>query len=151
MTSTQKATRATQASQRTSTGARAFTSTLTIAIATLAALLIWAICVPLLGIELDVPQAGMTVGPIAIAVSALGGGIAAWGLQATMGRTRRGLKAWTVVALVVLALSLAGPALSGAIGAALSILEILHIVVGTILIVGLRRAGRAAPARRSNA
>ena len=52
---------------------------------------------------------------------------------------RHALTAWTVVAVVVLMLSLSGP-LTAATNAAVAIaLVLMHLVVGAVLIMGLRR------------
>lgn len=132
-------------------GRRSLTSILTIVSAVLAGEIIWTIAVPVAGTTLEVPQAGMTVGPVAIAVSATVAGLAAWGLRALMGRSLRRLNAWTAVGIVVLVLSLGGPGLSGAIGTVLSVLIIMHVCVGSILIAGLRLAARDTPASRADA
>ncbi|QPZ37773.1 DUF6069 family protein [Paramicrobacterium chengjingii] len=148
MTATQTTGRATK---RNRNARRSLTSILTIIIAALAAELVWAIAVPLAGIELVVPQAGTTVGPAAIATSVVLAGLAAWGLRAFMARSRTGLNAWTAIGAVVLALSLGGPALSGASGPVLGVLEIMHVVVGIALIVGLRLSARHGLTQQTNA
>ena len=40
----------------------------------------------------------------------------------------------------MLLLSLAGPPLSGTVGAVLLVLELMHLVVGGVLLLGLRRS-----------
>ncbi|WP_166980022.1 DUF6069 family protein [Paramicrobacterium fandaimingii] len=140
-----------QTPQRNRRARRSLTSILVIVIAALAAELVWAIAVPLAGLELVVPQAGRTVEPVSIAASVVIAGLAAWGLRAIMARTRKGLNAWTAIGAVVLVLSLGGPALSGAIGAVLSVLMIMHVVVGIVLIVGLRLSVRFGLAQRTTA
>ncbi|MCW4459039.1 DUF6069 family protein [Microbacterium sp. MPKO10] len=127
------------------------TSILAIVIAALAAELVWAIAVPLAGVELSVPAADMTVGPLSIAATVIVAGLAAWGLRAIMARTRRGLNTWTAIGIIVLLLSLAGPALSGTIGAVLSVLEIMHVITGVTLIIGLRYAAGFDRRRSSDA
>lgn len=140
-----------QATQRDRNARRSLTSILTIIIAALAAEIVWAIAVPLASIELVVPQAGMTVGPISIAASVVLAGLAAWGLRVFMARTRKGLNAWTAIGAVVLVLSLGGPTLSGASGPVLAVLEIMHVVAGLVLIVGLRLSGRLGLTQQTNA
>ncbi len=116
-----------------------------IACAAAGGLLIWAAAVPLAGLELEVAGAGQRVGPTSIIIAALVAGVAAWLLLALLSRLAHGRTVWTVVGSVVLLLSLAGPAISGAGGAVLVVLELMHVVVGVVLLLGLRR--RAAPRR----
>src|SRR5699024_231650 len=132
-------------------GRRSLTSILTIVSAVLAGEIIWAIAVPVAGTTLEVPQAGMTVGPVAIAVSATVAGPAAWGRLARAGPALRRLTGWSAVGRVVLVLSLGGPGLSGAMGTVLSVLIIRQVCVGSILIAGLRLAARDTPASRADA
>lgn len=54
---------------------------------------------------------------------------------------RRGLRAWTVAALVVLVLSCAGPLLATSPAAGLALLSF-HLLVGVGLVVGVRRLHR---------
>lgn len=116
--------------------------------AVIAGLLVWAVAVPVGGLELDVGATGPEVGPLSICVAALVSGAAAWLLLALMIRRPRGRARWTAIAGVILALSLAGPVLSGAVGAVLMTFELMHLLVGSVLIIGLRLSVVPQPAAR---
>lgn len=110
--------------------------------AVLAAVVIWTVAVPILGVDLrvtpgtDQPQ---DVGVGSVVVVSLAASLAGWGLLALLERfTSRGTTIWTVVALVVLVVSLLG-ALAGVTTATTVTLALLHLVVGTVLIVVLAR------------
>jgi hypothetical protein len=113
--------------------------------ASVAALAVWAVADPLAGIDLTVRLSGAEqhVGAGAVVAASLVAGFAAWASLALLERlTRRGRRIWTVLAVVVLALSLSGPL--GAVGAAsLVALACMHLTVGAVLIPGLtvRRRG----------
>lgn len=113
-----------------------------LAAAVAAGLLVWVIAVPLAGVDL-VLAGGRSVGPGSVVLAALLGGAGGWLLLAMLARARRGRERWTVLALAVLLLSLGTPALSGATGGVLVVLDVMHVVVGGALILGLRRG--AAP------
>ncbi len=109
-----------------------------IASAALAGLTIWILAVPIGGVSLAIIATGTTVGPGNIVVaSALSGG-AAWALLAALRRIDRGVRVWTIIGVGVLLASLAAPPLSGAAGAQLLVLELLHLGVGATVIIGLR-------------
>lgn len=110
----------------------------TLAVAALTGLAVWALAVPVGGFDLVV--AGRTVGPGAVVLAGLVGGTAAWLLLVVLVRTRRGRVRWTVCALAVLLLSLVMPVLAGAAGVVLAVLELMHLLVGGVLIFGLRRS-----------
>ncbi len=75
-------------------------------------------------------------------LTSLGVGLAAWLLLELLERwTRRPRLIWRIVACAVLVLSLTGP-LAATTGAGLAVLLSLHLVVGSILIVGLGGAWR---------
>jgi hypothetical protein len=98
----------------------------------------WAIAVQA-GADLTVQRGSGTthVGPLAVTLTSLGVGLAAWLLLELLERwTRRPRLIWRIVACVVLVLSLTGP-LAATTGAGLAVLAGLHLVVGSILIVGL--------------
>lgn len=105
-----------------------------------AGVVIWALTVPLAGLPLEVAPVDRTVGPPAVAFSALLGGAAAWALLALLARFPHGPASWTGVGTAVLLLSLVGPPLIGATGAVLLVLELMHLVVGGALLIGLRRS-----------
>ncbi|GAA2130297.1 DUF6069 family protein [Glycomyces algeriensis] len=109
--------------------------------ATAGALLLWAAAVPLARVDLTVDQAGtpLTVGPALIAFAGLAVGFAAWGLLAVLERfAARAALIWSIIAAVVLAVSLTGP-LAAATTAAMLVLMGMHVVTGGVLIAGLVR------------
>ena len=109
----------------------------TVATATLAGLTGWAIVDPLAGIHL---AAGSTrhIGVPQVIASTLVVGLAAWALLAVLERfAGRARTIWTGIAGVVLALSLTGPLGAVSISAGIA-LTCLHLLVGGILIAGLR-------------
>lgn len=123
---------------------------LTVLAAMVAATATWVVAVPLLGIDLVVSPAGgaeQTVGPMAVMLTGVLAGLAAWLLLALLEKwtTRAGL-VWRVVAALVLMVSLVGP-LSAGSGPATAVLLVLHLLVGGILIGGLprRRIGGPTP------
>ncbi|ATG53156.1 hypothetical protein CFK38_07475 [Brachybacterium vulturis] len=120
----------------------------TLAAAALAGLLVWTLAVPVGDLSLELAD-GRTVGPGAVVLAAVAGGAAAWLLLALLARTRRGRARWAMIAVVVLLLSLGSPALAGASGGALPVLLLMHLLVGGMLILGLRRSAvpRAAGGR----
>jgi hypothetical protein len=113
---------------------------LTIAASTAGALLLWAVNAPWAGTDLAVRQ-GTTIrpiGPPAIALTALIAGIAAWALLALLERTvRRPAQTFRIIALTVLAFSLAGPLTSGVDTNSRLALLGMHTTVGAALILGL--------------
>jgi hypothetical protein len=122
---------------------------ITVLAATVSALAAWTLTGPLLGVDIAVRSGGsvQTVGPVAVAVTSLLAGLAAWGLLALFERfLRRPARAWTIVALIVLALSLAGPLTSADGADSRTALLCLHCVVAVILIPGLARSSRRVPA-----
>lgn len=119
---------------------RPFRASASLLLAAAAGEMIWVLTVPLAGLPLEVAPVDRTVGPPAIALSALLGGTAAWALLALLARFPHGPASWTGVGTVVLLVSLVGPPLSGATGVVLLALELMHLVVGGVLLVGLRRS-----------
>jgi hypothetical protein len=110
-------------------------------------LIVWAIAGPLAGVNLQV-QAGTAtarhVGPALVAIAALLAGLAGWALLAAMMRfTPRARVIWTVTALVVLAVSLAGPLAGGVTTAAKLTLAAMHLAAAAVLIPAL--GGSAGP------
>jgi hypothetical protein len=108
-----------------------------VALAVLAPLAICAVAVPVVGLDLTATPIGGTatpVGALAVVAGALCAGLSGWALLAVLERrATRPRRTWTVIALVVLALSLATP-LMGATGASLLILLSMHLAVGAVLI-----------------
>jgi hypothetical protein len=121
------------------------TRVLTVTVAATAALVLWAVAVLLPGVDLTVRVGGRVqpVGPVAVAASGLVAGLLAWALLAVLERllTRPG-RTWTVLAVVTLVLSLAGPLGSGVGTASRLVLAAMHLAVAAVLIPGLRRTTR---------
>lgn len=108
--------------------------------AALAALLVWAVAVPLAGVGLQVTYAGtvQTTGPMQILLVALLAGIVAWAVLAGIEKSSRTpRRIWFPAAATVGVASLAGPLFGAASAPAMLILLGLHLVVGGILTVGL--------------
>lgn len=114
--------------------------TITLAAAAAGALLLWAVNDPWGGNDLIVRQGAGTqhIGPVAVAVTALVAGAAAWGLLAVLQRTvRRPVLVYRIVTTVILLISLAGPLGGGVgLGAKLALVG-MHLTVGLALIIGL--------------
>jgi hypothetical protein len=118
---------------------------LTVAAAVVAAVLAWLVAVPIVGIDLLVRPGGgavQQVGLGSVVTVSLLASLLGWGLLALLERLvpRRALTAWTVVAVVVLMLSLTGPLTAAANAAVAIALVLMHLVVGAVLIMGLRRS-----------
>lgn len=118
--------------------------------------LVWAVGTALLSHELAVPQTGgrppLTVTlPMVLFVSALAA-LLGWGTLAVLERaTRRGTRIWVGLAVAVLLVSLAPLAAPGLALATRIVLGLLHLVVGAILIPGLRHTSAAAGTRMQSA
>jgi hypothetical protein len=115
--------------------------------ATGAGLLGWAVAGPAAGVHLTVrigsAAADQHVGPAAVVVASVLAGLAGWALLALLERhAPKARTIWTGIAVAVLAASvLAGP-LGGVTTSAKVALAGLHLLVGAVLIVGLRRTAR---------
>ncbi|GAA1222762.1 hypothetical protein GCM10009608_69010 [Pseudonocardia alaniniphila] len=107
------------------------------ALAVLAPLAIWAVAVPVAGLDLTATPIGGTetpVGVLAVVTGALCAGLSGWALLAVLERrATRPRRTWTVTALAVLGLSLITP-LTGATGPSQLVLLSMHIAVGAVLI-----------------
>lgn len=126
-----------------------------VVLAAVAAALLWLAFDPLAGMDLEQPafEAGeqpTALGIDAVLVAALVGGVLGWAALAALERlTLHPARSWTILAIGVLAVSLGGP-LSGdgiTTGNRL-VLVLMHLVVGGILVAGLRREAvslRSAP------
>jgi hypothetical protein len=111
--------------------------------ATAAAVAIW-IVATLAGAELIVSfgsgQPVQKVTVINVVVAALVGSLAGWGLLALLRRFTTNARAiWTVIAVVFLMLSLGGPLTATASAGTKVALVAMHLAVGTVVILGLRR------------
>lgn len=116
---------------------------LTVLATTCAALLGWLVVGPLAGVDLAVqpgrPGAVEQVGPLAVATVGLLTGLAGWALLSGLERfTVKARPIWTAIAGLGLTLSLLGP-LAGVTASAQAALACLHLLVGAVLIIGLRR------------
>ena len=111
-----------------------------------AAVAVWIAAVPLAGIDLQVRMSGTTedVGPVSVLASALLAAVAGLGCVAVLRRiTKRPARAWTILASMILVLSLSGP-LTQAVGAgATVILVAMHLAVAAVLIPLGRRLASA--------
>ena len=118
------------------------TRALSVGGAIVAAVAVWVVAVPLLGLHLVIrfgsgaPQTiavGFVVGATLIA------SLAAWGLLALLERrTARARSIWTIVAVAVLIVSLALPLSAGTTTTSKIVLALMHVAVAAVLIPGLR-------------
>jgi Family of unknown function (DUF6069) len=122
-----------------------------VALGGLTALAVWTASEQVFGVEVRQPAFGggapqdLTAGPIV--VTSVVAGLAAWLSLAVLERfTRRARAAWVTLATLVLAVSLSGPLTGEGIdGGSRLVLALLHLTVGTVLIVLLARTSRPAP------
>jgi Family of unknown function (DUF6069) len=131
--------------------------------AALAALAVWLISDPLLGIDLTALTAPgseelQPITPALVAGTSLVVALAGWALLALLERfTARTRTIWTAIALLVALLSLAGPlsALASTTAANAVALALMHLAVAAVLIPGLAGTSpspaRSAPAREARA
>lgn len=122
---------------------------LVVGVTAAAALAVWAILAPLAGITLEAQQGSLMhigAGQVFFASAAIA--FAGWGLLAILERrTFNARNVWTVVAVIACVLSLGGPLLNGiGVGAKLGLAS-LHLVVGAVIILGLRRTALTAQER----
>lgn len=116
------------------------------------ALLGWVAVGPLAGVDLAVRTGspGSTpqhVGPAWVLAISLLVALAAWGVLAVVERrSRQGRRTWTILALVVLVVSLSGPLTAGVTASAKVALALLHVAVAGVLIPLLGRTARSAEA-----
>jgi hypothetical protein len=127
--------------------------------AALAALGVWLITDPLLGIDLTAPTGPgseelQSITPALVAGTSLVAALASWALLALLERfTARARTIWTAIALLVALLSLAGPlsALASTTAANALALALMHLTVAAVLIPILAATSPApalpAPAR----
>lgn len=112
--------------------------------ASAAAVAVWAVADPLIGLTLEVKPWNSTtttiVGPAHVIISAALAALAGWGLLAVLEKTTpRAGRIWTVIAVAVLILSLSGPAMSSADASTAVTLILMHLAVGGVLIPTLPR------------
>lgn len=116
---------------------------LTVAGAVAAAVVVWALEVPVLGAHLVIrfgSGAPQTVGVGFIVAGSLVGSALGWGLLALLEhRTARARTIWTAAAIGVLLLSLSLPVIAGTTLSTKLGLAVMHLAVGAVIIPGLRR------------
>jgi hypothetical protein len=126
---------------RRSTGRRL----VTLLVAVVATSLVWTIAEKVFDVDVKVKQNGTETAvqlPSVIIVTLLAG-LVGWGLLALLERfSARGRRIWTIIAVVVLVVSLLGP-LSGITAGAKVTLLLLHLAAGLVIIPGLARPGRS--------
>ncbi|MGK5557956.1 DUF6069 family protein [Actinomadura kijaniata] len=119
------------------------TRALAVAGAVAASLAVWAVGEPLLGHDLVVTAPGrrpMDLGASQILVFSLLPGLLGWALLALLERvTSRAGAVWTVLALLVLALSFAPLASVEATGGSKVVLALTHVAVGAVLVPAFLR------------
>jgi hypothetical protein len=114
-----------------------------------AALAVWAVLSQLAGIDLQARQGStMQIGAVSVLFASAVMAFAGWGLLAILEHnTVNARKVWTVVALIACITSLGSPIFAGiGVGAKLGLAS-LHLVVGAVTILGLRRTALPAAAR----
>lgn len=117
------------------------TRLITVIVAVVAALAVWIVARPLAGIDLTVRSGDTTqhVGPAAVIIVSALAALIAWALAAGLERSiSRPRLAWTVIALIALALSTAGPLTLGIGGGTRGALLTMHYLVGGAVIAGMR-------------
>ena len=122
-----------------------------VALGVLAALAVWGISELVFGVDVRQPAFGpgvpqdLTAGPVVVA--SLVAGLAAWLALAVLERlTRHARAAWVTLATLLLVVSLGAPLSGRGIdGASRLVLTLLHLTVGTVLIVLLARTSPPAP------
>jgi hypothetical protein len=122
---------------------------LSVAAATLAATAVWVVTVRLLGTQLLVrfgAGAPQSVGIGLVVGASLVASLCAWGLLALLERrTSRALTIWTVVAVVVLLLSLSLPLTAGVALSTKATLALMHVAAASVLIPSLRSTSSTQP------
>ena len=111
--------------------------------AVVAAVVAWIVADPIAGAEFTVQQGDrdpMDIGIALVVLTALIAGLAAWGSLALLERlTARAATIWTAIAAVALGVSLLAPLTAEATAGTHVSLVLLHMIVGGVLIAGLRR------------
>ena len=110
----------------------------------------WVVATQVAGVDLVVGAGAgrQHVGVASVVVATLVAAYAGGGLLRVLARrTPRGRRTWTAIALVVLAVSLTGPLGAASLPAGL-VLAALHLEVGAVVVVSLRRRAACARAER---
>jgi Family of unknown function (DUF6069) len=112
--------------------------------AAIAAAAVWAIAVPLFGVQLQVrfgSGALQGVGIDIVVISSLLGSLVGWGVLVLLEqRTARARAIWTSLAAAGLLASLSLPLIAGATISTKATLALMHLAVGAVLIPAMRRA-----------
>ena len=127
--------------------ARRLHRAITLVAAAVFAMIVWTISVPVLGVDLIAGHgsSAQPVGPVSIAIVPLLAGGIGWALLALLERAgTTGRRVWRIVGWVVLALSLIGPITMATSAGVLISLLLMHLAVGTTLLIGLFSAGENA-------
>jgi Family of unknown function (DUF6069) len=110
--------------------------------AVVAAVAVWVVAVPLLGLHLIIrfgngsPQ---TIGVDFVIGASLIGSLLGWGLLALLEtRTTRARRIWTVLAIAVLLVSLSLPLSAGVAASTKAALALMHVAIAAVLIPTLR-------------
>lgn len=118
------------------------TRALSVGGAVIAAVAVWVLAVPLLGLHLIVrfgngsPQ---TIGIDLVVGASLIASLVGWGLLVTLERrSTRARTIWTVVAIAVLLISLSLPLSVGTTPSTKAVLAVMHVAAAAVLIPGLR-------------
>jgi hypothetical protein len=101
----------------------------------------WVILSPLAGIDLQARQGTVVhIGAISVVVTSAVAALAGWGLLAIMERrTAKARDIWTVIATIVCVVSTSSPLDRGVdLGSKLGLAS-LHLLVGAVVVIGLRR------------
>jgi Family of unknown function (DUF6069) len=109
-----------------------------------AAVAVWVVAVPLLGLHLIIRfgnSAPETVGVDVVIGASLIGSLLGYGLLALLeARTTRARTIWTVLAIAALLVSLSLPLSAGVTAATKAALALMHLSVAAVLIPTLRRS-----------
>jgi hypothetical protein len=114
--------------------------------AVLAALAVWVVADPLLGVDMTVSQPGqeplvVNAGPVVFA--SLMSSLLGWAALALLERfTARGTLVWTVLAVVALVVSMLPVLTVDATDGAKVTLALLHVAVAAVLVPVFRRTGK---------
>lgn len=115
--------------------------------AAIAAVLIWVIAVPLLGVHLLVrfgASAPQSIGIDYVIGASVIGSLAGWGLLARLERgTAHARSIWTAVAIVAVLISVSLPLIAGVSTSTKVTLILMHLAVATILIPVMRRTSQS--------
>ncbi|MEU0548710.1 DUF6069 family protein [Micromonospora sp. NPDC005979] len=119
---------------------------ITLVVAVLAAVAVWSIAT-VAGTRLTVDQGAgpQDVTVLAVIVTSALAALLGWGLLAVLERlSARATMIWTGIAVVVLVLSLVPASLVDASAGTRVALVLMHLVVGAVVILGLRQGARRA-------